>query len=84
MNYIKAKYLKNDIPDGRAYTYRSEENLSVGDKVETTDGNFTSSLNGASVDEIKEAIEIMKNRDGKDKGRMDSCYRELRKRSRQV
>ena len=46
-----------------------------------TDGNFTSSLNGASVEQIKEAIEIMKNRDGKDKGRMDSCYRELRKRS---
>lgn len=38
MTYIKAKYLKNDIPAGRAYTYRSEENLSVGDKVETADG----------------------------------------------
>jgi len=47
-----------------------------------TDGNFTSSLNGASVDEIKEAIEIMKNRDGKDKTRLDACYRGLRKRSR--
>src|SRR5574344_222105 len=38
MTYIKAKYSKNDIPAGRAYTYRSEENLSVGDKVETADG----------------------------------------------
>lgn len=47
-----------------------------------TDGNFTSSLNCASVSEIKEAIETMKNRDGKDKGRMDFCYRELRKRSK--
>lgn len=47
-----------------------------------TDGNFTSSLHGASVEQIKEAIEIVKNRDGKDKTRLDALYRELRKRSR--
>jgi len=37
-NYIKAKYLKNDIPTGISYTYRSDEILSIGDKVETADG----------------------------------------------
>lgn len=46
-----------------------------------TDGNFTSSLNQANVAEIKEAIEIMKNRAG-NKTRITACYRELRKRSR--
>ena len=46
-----------------------------------TDGNFTSSLNGATVNEIKEAIEIMENRVG-NKTRIAACYLGLRKRSR--
>ena len=36
--YIKAKYLKNDIPTGRSYTFRCEDTISANDKVETADG----------------------------------------------
>lgn len=31
--YIKAKYLKNDIPSGRAYTFESDVPVKIGDKV---------------------------------------------------
>lgn len=31
--YIKAKYLKNDVPAGRAYTFESEDEVNVGDKL---------------------------------------------------
>lgn len=47
-----------------------------------TDGNFESIIKDASVAQIKESIEIMKNRAGKDKSRISACYRELKKRSR--
>ena len=36
MNYIKCKFLRNDKPSGRAYTYRTEDDLKHGDMV--TDG----------------------------------------------
>lgn len=38
MNFYKAKYLKNGAPTGRGYTFRSEEELSAGDKCETASG----------------------------------------------
>lgn len=31
--YIKAKYLKNDIPSGKAYTFESDVPVKIGDKV---------------------------------------------------
>ena len=31
--YIKAKYLKNDIPAGKAYTFESNVPVKIGDKV---------------------------------------------------
>ena len=48
-----------------------------------TDLNFTSALNGATSLQIKMALEVMQNRDGKDKGRIKACERELKRRDRQ-
>lgn len=31
--YIKAKYLKNDIPAGKAYTFETDVPVKIGDKV---------------------------------------------------
>lgn len=31
--YIKAKYLKNDIPSGRAYTFETDVPVKIRDKV---------------------------------------------------
>lgn len=31
--YIKAKYLKNDIPAGKAYTFETNVPVKIGDKV---------------------------------------------------
>lgn len=31
--YIKAKYLKNDIPSGSAYTFESDVPVKIGDKI---------------------------------------------------
>ena len=45
-----------------------------------TDLNFTSALNGATSLQIKMALEVMRNRDGKDKGRINVCERELKRR----
>ena len=39
MNYIKAKFLRDDKPAGRAYTYRCEEELKVGDIVTDVKGS---------------------------------------------
>lgn len=39
MQYIKAKFMKQDKPGGRAYTYRSEENLKPGDIVTDVKGS---------------------------------------------
>ena len=38
MEFYKAKYLKNNVPAGRAYTFKSEKILLPGDKAETADG----------------------------------------------
>lgn len=31
--YVKAKYLKNDIPAGKAYTFEADVPVKIGDKV---------------------------------------------------
>lgn len=31
--YIKAKYLKNDIPVGKAYTFEADVPVKIGDKI---------------------------------------------------
>lgn len=31
--YIKAKYLKNDIPSGKAYTFETDVPVKIGDKI---------------------------------------------------
>lgn len=31
--YVKAKYLKNDIPAGKAYTFETDVPVKIGDKI---------------------------------------------------
>lgn len=45
-----------------------------------TDLNFTSRLQRATDNQIRLALEAMRNRDGKDKGRIKACERELKRR----
>ena len=44
------------------------------------DLNFTSCLQRATDNQIRLALETMRNRDGKDKGRIKACERELNRR----
>ena len=39
MQYIKAKFLKEDKPSGRAYTYRTEDDVKPGDTVMDSKGS---------------------------------------------
>lgn len=39
MQYIKAKFLKEDKPTGRAYTYRTEDDVKPGDIVTDDKGS---------------------------------------------
>ena len=47
-----------------------------------TDLNFTSCLQRATDNQIRLALETMQNRDGKDKGRIKACERELKQRNK--
>ena len=47
-----------------------------------TDLNFTSCLQRATDNQIRLALEAMRNRDGKDKGRIKTCERELKQRNK--
>lgn len=47
-----------------------------------TDLNFTSCLQRATDNQIRLALEAMRNRDGKDKGRIKACERELKLRNK--
>lgn len=49
-----------------------------------TDLNFTSCLQRATDNQIRLALETMRNRDGKDKGRIKACERELKRRDLSV
>ena len=48
--------------------------------IPATDLNFVSVLKSATKLQIEMALEVMRNRDGKDKGRIDACERELKRR----
>ena len=45
-----------------------------------TDLNFTSCLQRATDNQIRLSVEAMQNREGKDKGRIKACERELKRR----
>ena len=49
-----------------------------------TDLNFTSCLQRATDNQIRLALETMRNREGKDKGRIKACERELKRRDRSI
>ena len=49
-----------------------------------TDLNFTSCLQRATQNQIRLALETMRNRDGKDKGRIKACEMELKRRDKAV
>ena len=49
-----------------------------------TDLNFTACLQRATDNQIRLALEAMRNREGKDKGRIKACERELKRRDRSV
>ena len=49
-----------------------------------TDLNFTSCLQRATDNQIRLALKTMRNRDGKDKGRIKACEMELKRREKQV
>lgn len=48
-----------------------------------TDLNFTSCLQRATQNQVRLALETMRNREGKDKGRIKACERELRRGEKQ-
>ena len=48
-----------------------------------TDLNFTSCLQRATDNQIRLALETMRNREGKDKGRIKACERESKRREKQ-
>ena len=50
--------------------------------IPATDINFVSCLKGATDLQIEMAIEAMRNRDGKDKGRINACEMELKRRKK--
>ena len=45
-----------------------------------TDLNFVSCLKGTTDLQIEMALEVMRNREGEDKGRIKACERELKQR----
>ena len=47
-----------------------------------TDLNFVSCLKSATNLQIEMALEVMRNRDGKDNGRIKACERELKQRNK--
>lgn len=47
-----------------------------------TDINFASELQKKTSLQIKLALEVMRNREGKDKGRIKACERELKRRDK--
>ena len=49
-----------------------------------TDLNFASCLQRATQNQIRLALETMRNRDGNDKERIKACERELKRREKQV
>ena len=54
--------------------------ISVLTSIPANDCDFKAQLQGATGLQIRIALEVMRNRDGKDKGRIKACDRELRRR----
>lgn len=50
--------------------------------VPPTDSNYISALQRATEAELQEAIDVMESRNGKDKGRITACRRELKRRAK--
>ena len=50
--------------------------------IPATDLNFVSCLKSAANLQIEMALEVMRNRDGNDKGRIKACERELKQRKK--
>lgn len=53
MQFIKVKFLKNGQPQGRGYTYKSEEELLPGDKVDLGGGRHGVVVGIANEDDVK-------------------------------
>lgn len=51
--------------------------------IPATDLNFTSCLHRATQNQIRLALETMRKREGKDKGRINACEMELKRRDKQ-
>lgn len=51
-------------------------------EIPADDCNFKSALCGATENQIRIALEVMRNREGKDKSRIAACERELRRRDK--
>ena len=49
-----------------------------------TDLNFTACLQRATQNQSRLALESMRSREGKDKGRIKACERELKQRAKQI
>lgn len=60
-----------------------ENTVSTLASIPETDLNFVSTLKEATNQQIEQALAIMRNRDGKDKGRIRACERELRRREKE-
>lgn len=60
-----------------------ENTVSTLASIPATDLNFVSTLKEATNQQIEQALAIMRNRDGKDKGRIRACERELRRREKE-
>lgn len=54
--------------------------ISVLTSIPANDCNFKAQLQGATSLQIRLALVVMRNRGGKDKGRIKACERELRRR----
>ena len=52
--------------------------------IPATDLNFVSCLKGTTDLQIDMALEVMRNRDGKDQGLIKACERELKQRAKQI
>ena len=61
---------------------KSDVTISVLTSIPADDCNFRSQLQSATSLQIKLALEVMRNRDGKDKGRIKACERELKRREK--
>lgn len=61
---------------------RSIDTIHALSSLPATDGNFKSQLERATANQIRIAIGHMEQTGGKNKGRIDACRRELRKRDK--